>query len=119
DMSKAKHNSYRKILTIKRYTDTVGIIPIKVTEVLWCLVNGETSRTIKTTHIMLTTYINGRKHTGIAGWMMRKDVSINKKNPMYSHFFDSNKMNIVKQESNSKAFASYIETVPNLTAKVI
>jgi hypothetical protein len=86
-MSTAKHRSIRKVLSVTKSVSQIGALTVSVVDVVWCAVLAETARTIKTDHIMVTSYVGGLKAQGIEGFHMSKAVSLNKKNPMASNFF--------------------------------
>lgn len=81
-MSKTKHKAYRKILAIKTYNTTYAGETVPCKAVIWCLVDSLTSRTVRTSHIGVTTYIDGYK--GVAARFNSKGMSINLKSPLDS-----------------------------------
>lgn len=105
-MSTAKHKSYRSILNIKNDYIMHGDIKVPVKVVIWCIINEKTSRTIKTNHIGISTYI-GTSH-GISAYMPRKYVSLNIKNPLNSKFFETVNLDHSKKDSLNMAYRHYI-----------
>lgn len=118
-MSKIKHNNYRKVLSVENTKYTSGQVTVDVKIVLWCIPLSTTSRTIKTDHIMYSVYINRKtKFYGVNGWMPRKAVSINLKNPMKSKFFESLSPERTRNNAFSEAWQDFRATLTGLTGVV-
>lgn len=111
-MSTQKHNSYRKILNIQNDTLSQGQTTISRKTVIWCVVDSTGPRTIKTTHIGFSVYLN-KKFSGIAAWMPRKSYSINIKNPLNSKVFTTDEYSVNKSisESTGMAYARYLKSL--------
>lgn len=124
-MSKTKHKAYRKILAIKTYNTTYAGETVPCKAVIWCLVDSLTSRTVRTSHIGVTTYIDGYK--GVAARFNSKGMSINLKNPLASKSLAgwSDKygaLSRAERESFNKAYRNFIvapERSKQLTGTVL
>lgn len=81
-MSKAFHKNYRKVLSVRTYNIVCGELTLRARDVMWCTLENETSRTIKTSHIGFTTLIG--HSNGVEARFYKKQISINKKNPLNS-----------------------------------
>jgi hypothetical protein len=117
-MSTVKHRSYRKILNIEYDHTTIAGQEVPVTSVLWCVPKSTTLRTIKTDHIMFNIYVGSCACVGTAGWLPRKPVSINLKNPLASKFFQDlgeRAIERVHQDAFNKAWTAYILSRPELS----
>lgn len=112
-MSVNKHKSFRKVLEIARGTTEYNGTIVPFTRVLWCLVDSATSRTVKTRHIGITSYLGSAKFSGCSAWSPRKAVSINLKAPFKSKFFDTVNVNYVIEEANGRASRAYIFGSPD------
>lgn len=69
-----KHKAYRKVLNVLKQ-EYKGH---KVTQVVWCIVERETSRSIYSTHVGVTTYTDSVKNQGISAYMSRKPERVQK-----------------------------------------
>lgn len=87
-MSKAKHRGYRQVLNIEHTTCKTGTLDVPITLVTWCMAEGTTSRTIKSTHVAVTAYVGGLSFRGTSARMPSKAVSINLKQPLKSKCFE-------------------------------
>jgi hypothetical protein len=119
-MSTSKHRSFRKVLSVETSMQKIGPLTVKVTSVLWCAVNEVTARTIKTDHIMMTSYVGSRKHSGIDSIWCRP-VSLNRKNPMSSKCFvelGQNYFARAAKDSTSQASRRFILATPSLSKNV-
>lgn len=103
-MSKAFHKSFRKVLSVRTYNMTTGSLTMRCRDVVWCIVNSETSRTLKTTHIGFSTFIGNER--GVEAYMDSKSVSLNKKNPIDSKFFQDNESLIKRRFEKSRGEAA-------------
>jgi len=107
-MSTMKHNCYRTILNVQRYTTKLGDIIVPCKTVVWCIVESRTSRTIETKDLRFTTYVGSFKFNGINAKYFRKSVSINLKNPMQSKCLESINVQAGIQDSFNDAYRQYV-----------
>ena len=109
---------HRKILSIENTRVRINDkFDVDIKTVLFVFVKGETSRTYKTDHIELITYIN-RKYQGFATFINRKGISINKRNPMLSSSLQGVHLDKLKDMSLNDALLNYLETLQNLAGTV-
>lgn len=111
-MSTQKHKGYRKILNVQNDTLIQGETSISRKTVIWCVVDSTTPRTIKTTHIGFSVYLN-KKFSGIAALTLRKPYSINIKNSLNSKVFTTNEYKVKRliSESTNKAYTDYLKSL--------
>lgn len=84
-MSTLKHNLYRKVLQIKHFTANLGTnVQVPVMQVLWCTVNAQSSRTVKTDHIGTTYYVGALNFQSTSSRHFKKMQSLRIKAPMTS-----------------------------------
>lgn len=62
------HKSKRRVLEVNKFL----VKGVKVTQVTWCVVTKENSRSVYSDHVGVTTYYGSVKHSGISAWMSRK-----------------------------------------------
>lgn len=105
-MSKAKHKSFRKVLSVRTYNMTAGSLTIRCRDVVWCIVNSTTSRTIKTNHIGFSTFAGTNR--GVEAYMPRKDLSLNIKNPLDSKIFQDINIESKFKAARSEAAKDYL-----------
>lgn len=84
-----KHKFYRKVLKTENFNIDYNGMLIPCKRVYWAVVAAITSRTIKTKHIGLTTYVGSVKFTGISAYIPHKLVSLNIKNSDCSKYFNT------------------------------
>lgn len=91
-MSKALHKHYRKLLEVRLYNAEYMGQKLHCKTYIWAAIESETSRTIKSSHIGFTTYINGEINSkGIAArFSSKKLYSINIKQLLDSKCFQNN-----------------------------
>lgn len=108
---------FRKVLDMSRQQWTQGKIDKPYKIVLWCIPEGETSRTYKTDHVAVTVIIG--KHHGTSARFPRKLVSMNKKNPEKSNFFKKIEMKRMIKEAFHKATRNYMYTFKKVKGEVL
>lgn len=117
-MSTQKHRFYRKILHVENFTTKHNGITVPCSAVLWCTVDGQTSRNIKTNLIGIKVYVGSYKFSGVDA-RHPKNASISLKNPIDSkilkelHVFNENGMfysmsGSLFSDAFSEAYRNYI-----------
>lgn len=94
-----------------------GVLDVKCTRVLYCLVQSETSRTYRTNRVGIRTYINGVKNRGL-DTLSFKSASIKKRDPLSSTCL-TDSINRVFNRSFDDAWSAYVGTLRDLDGEVL
>lgn len=116
-MSKTKHWSYRKILSIDHLKITIDDMSVKTRFILWCVPESTTHRSIKTRHIAISVYVGGL-HQGIRACHSRSLISINLKNPKNSKVFRTWNLKAYMKEALGDGVRTFLLATPSLSQNV-
>lgn len=107
-MSKQLHKSYRHILSITKQAKRLGNEEVQVTNVVWCTRDAITSRSVKTRHIGVTTYVNSVKHQACEAWVFNNTYTLNLKVPFNNPLFERHGIDILRRKSEAQAALAYV-----------
>lgn len=110
---------YRKVLQVTNETYKSGqdTLPLKI--VVWCCKLEQTSRTIKTNHIGVSVYVNGKlSNYGFEAWHPMKPVSLKLNKPMESKFFLEHDIQRMINQAFSSAYSCYCQALGPQQGKV-